>query len=167
MDKIIIVDENDKALGLKDKLKCHLGGGILHRAFSVFIFNNKGELLLQQRSEKKLLWPLYWSNTCCSHPLSGENYEQAAERRLKEEMGFICPVKLIGNFQYQANYKNVGAENELCSVLAGKYDGKIMADPNEAANWKWINFDELKKDVIVNQSKYTPWLKMELEKFFK
>jgi isopentenyl-diphosphate delta-isomerase len=167
MDKIIIVDKNDKALGLEDKLKCHLGTGILHRAFSVFIFNKKGELLIQQRSAKKILWPLYWSNTCCGHPLEGEDYQQAAERRLREEMGFTCPVKYIGKFQYQAKYKDIGSENEICAVLKGEYNGDVIINLDEVADWKWINFDELKKDVIINSNKYTPWFKMELEKFFK
>ena len=164
--KIIIVDENDNQLGLKDKLKCHLGQGILHRAFSVFIFNSKRELLLQKRSKRKMLWPFYWTNTCCSHPRENEGYEAAARRRLKEEMGFSCPLKLLGKFQYRANYKNIGSENELCSVLVGKYNGKISVNPREVAEFKWVNFEQLKKDVAENKDKYTPWFKMELEKFF-
>jgi isopentenyl-diphosphate delta-isomerase len=167
MDKVIIVDDNDNQVGLEDKLKCHLDKGILHRAFSVFVFNNKGELLLQQRSSKKLLWPLYWSNTCCSHPREGEDCESAGQRRLKEEMGFTCPLKLIGKFKYQANYKDVGSENELCSVLIGKHNNDVNINKEEVANFKWIGLQILKKDISKNPDQYTPWFKMELEKFFK
>jgi len=167
MDKVITVDENDNQIGLKDKLICHLGQGILHRAFSVFVFNIKGEFLLQKRSKDKFLWPLYWTNTCCSHPKENESYEEAGQRRLKEEMGFSCPLKFIGKFQYQSGYKDIGSENELCSVLVGEYDGKISINPEEVADYKWVNFENLKEDVIKNPDNYTPWLTMELEKFFK
>ena len=167
MPKIILVDENDNQIGLEEKLKCHLGKGILHRAFSVFVFNDKKELLLQERSAEKMLWPLYWTNTCCSHSIENEEYEEAGQRRLKEEMGFNCTLEFIGKFQYQASYKNIGSENELCSVLVGKYNGEIFADPKEVADYRWINFEELKKDVSENPEKYTPWFKMELERFFE
>ena len=166
MDKVVLVDKNDRALGLQDKLVCHSGKGILHRAFSVFVFNKKGEVLLQQRSKKKFLWPLYWSNTCCSHPWAGESYEQASQRRLQTEIGFTCPLKNIGIFQYQARYKDKGSENELCTVLVGEYDGKISLNLEEAAAYKWIDFQELKEDIMASPDKYTPWLKMEIEKFF-
>jgi isopentenyl-diphosphate delta-isomerase len=165
MEKVIIVDENDRPLGLEEKFKCHSGNGILHRAFSVFVFNKDGRILLQQRSNKKLLWPLYWSNTCCSHPLEGETYEQAASRRLWTEMGFSCNLKLVGTFHYQASYKDKGSENELCAVLIGIYDGKVHADGEEVADWKWLDFRKLKRDVAAYPEKYTPWLKTEIEQF--
>jgi len=165
VDKVVLVDKNDKPLGLRDKTECHLGKGILHRAFSVFVFN-KDRVLLQQRSSEKFLWPLYWTNTCCSHPLPEESYKQAAQRRLKEEMGFVCAVQKIGAFQYQASYKDKGSENEVCAVLRGEYNGEVSADPKEVAAWKWVDFKELKKDVKLSPGKYTPWFKMEIDKFF-
>lgn len=165
MDELILVDKDDNEIGNEEKVKCHLGEGILHRAFSVFIFNNKGDLLLQQRGKEKMLWPLYWSNTCCSHPRKGEDYEGAAERRLKEEMGFSCPVKFIGKFQYQVPYKNIGSENELCSVLVGMYTGRVVPNPEEVESWKWIDYKNLLEDVEKNPDMYTPWFKMELEIF--
>ncbi len=166
MSKVIVVDKKDTPLYLKDKLECHLGKGILHRAFSVFVFNKNGELLLQQRSEDKFLWPLYWSNTCCSHPYENESYEAAARRRLKEEMGFYCNPRLIGSFVYQANYKDKGTEYELCSVLLGEYNGIVNTDPEEVANWKWMDLEKVKKDVVINPDIYTPWFKIELENFY-
>lgn len=165
MDELILVDEGDNEVGTEEKTKCHLGGGVLHRAFSVFVFNNKNELLLQRRGKEKLLWPLYWSNTCCSHPRKNEDYMVAAERRLKEEMGFSCPLKLIGKFQYQAPYKNIGSENELCAVLIGVYNGSVAANPKEVEEWRWVGFKDLLSDVNENPDKYTPWFKIELEKF--
>lgn len=165
MDELILVGEGDNEIGSEEKIKCHLGGGILHRAFSVFVFNNKKELLLQQRGKEKLLWPLYWSNTCCSHPRRGENYIVAAERRLKEEMGFSCSLEFIGKFQYQAPYKDIGSENELCAVLIGAYNGRVTTNPKEVESWQWIGFKNLLSDVNKNPDKYTPWFKIELEKF--
>lgn len=166
MDKVILVDKDDSPVGLEEKIKAHLGQGMLHRAFSVFVFNDKKELLLQQRASGKMLWPLYWTNTCCSHPKEGENYEEAGQRRLKEELGFTCPLKFVGKFQYQAPYKDVGSENELCSVLVGEYSGEVFPNKEEVESIKWVNFEELKKDVEENSGNYTPWLKLELEKFF-
>ncbi len=167
MEKVILVDENDNQIGLEEKVKAHLGNGVLHRAFSVFVFNSKKELLLQQRASEKMLWPLYWTNTCCSHPKEGESYQEAGERRLKEEFGFTCPLKYIGKFQYQVNYKDIGSENELCSVLVGDYDGEINVDEKEIASYKWVDLEKIKKDVLENSNSYTPWFKMELDKFFK
>ncbi len=167
MDKVVVVDEHDRPLGLKDKWRCHEGEGILHRAFSVVVFNREGQLLLQQRSENKQLWPFYWSNTCCSHPLEGESYEQAGQRRLQTEMGFVCDLRLLGTFRYQAAFEDKGSENELCAVLVGKYDGDVHADPEEVAAWKWVDFQEVKRDIKANPEGYTPWFKMEIERFFQ
>lgn len=166
MEKVILVDKNDNQIGLEDKLKAHLGQGILHRAFSVFVFNSKGELLLQQRASEKMLWPLFWTNTCCSHPREGEGYEEGGQRRLKEELGFTCPLEYKGKIRYQASYEDIGSENELCPVLVGEYNGEVLPNKEEVNNFKWVNFDELKKDVSENPDKYTPWLKMELEQIF-
>jgi len=166
MDRLVVVDEHDIPLGLEDKWRCHEGKGILHRAFSVLVFNRDGQLLLQRRSENKQLWPLYWSNTCCSHPLEGESYEQAGQRRLQTEMGFVCDLQLIGTFRYHATFEDKGSENELCAVLVGRYDGDVHADPEEVAAWKWVDLQEVKMDIEANQDEYTPWFKMEIERFF-
>lgn len=166
-NKIILVDRKDKGIGLAEKLECHLGKGKLHRAFSVFIFNKKEELLLQQRSAKKMLWPGFWSNTCCSHPKMGENFQKAGRRRLKEEMGFNCPLRVVGRFQYHAKYKNVGSEYELCYVLEGSYQGKIKANKKEVADCRWVSLTDLRKEIRKNPRKFTPWFKTELKKFFK
>jgi len=166
MDKVVIVDEDDRPLGLEDRWKCHSGEGILHRAFSVLVFNREGQLLLQQRSKNKLLWPLCWANTCCSHPSEGESYEQAGQRRLQTEMGFVCHLRLIGTFRYQASYEDRGLENEMCAVLVGEYDGEVNPDPEEVADWKWMDFEEVRRDVAVHPDKYSPWFKIEIQKFF-
>lgn len=167
MENVILVDENDNQIGLEEKMKAHLGNGTLHRAFSIFVFNNKKEILLQQRAKEKMLWPMYWTNTCCSHPRESEEYQEAGQRRLKEELGFTCNLEYIGKFQYQANYKDIGSENELCSVLVGEYDGEVNIDPKEVNDFRWVDFKELKKDVLENPDNYTPWFKIELDKFFK
>jgi isopentenyl-diphosphate delta-isomerase len=164
--KIILVDDNDKQIGVAEKIKCHLGQGILHRAFSIFIFNKNKELLLQKRAEGKMLWPLFWSNTCCSHPRENEDILNSAENRLKEEFGFACTLKLIGKFKYQVNFKDIGSENELCYVFEGEYDGEVFPDKKEILDYKWIDMEDLKRDIKKNPENYTPWFKIEIEKFF-
>lgn len=158
--KIIRVDKNDKALGLISKEKAHQGKGVLHRAFSIFVVNYGGRILLQKRSRKKKLWPLFWTNTCCSHPGKGETYLQAGARRLREEMGFSCRLRPLYQFQYQANYQDIGSENELVTVLLGKYKGeKIKPDKNEVADWSWLSLDELRKEIRQRPESFTPWFK--------
>ena len=160
-ENLILVDGNDLQLGEMSKLDCHKGDGILHRAFSIFIFNSAGELLLQQRSAGKPLWPLYWSNTCCSHPRTGESMEIATQRRLKEEVGINCPLEYLYKFEYQANYKNIGAEREICSVFVGHSDAPIDPNMEEIAATKFIGIDELSAELENNTGDYTPWFKME------
>jgi len=168
MEKLLLVNKKDKVIGFETKEKCHQGKGILHRAFSVYVFNNKGQLLIQQRSKFKLLWPLYWwAPTCCSHPRKGEEYIKAGERRLKEEFGFTCTLKMIDKFQYHARYKDVGSENEMCAILIGKYNGKTKADSKEIANWKWIDVNKLQNDFKKNPNKYVPWLKTGFKRYLK
>ena len=146
-EKLILVDEYDNVLGFEGKLECHKGDGILHRAFSIFIFNSQNQLLLQKRSEQKQLWPLYWSNSCCSHPRKGENYEIATHRRLKEELGIDTELKYIFQFQYQAKFKDVGSENELCSVYIGRSDDQIIVNENEIAEWKFIDIAQMEREM--------------------
>jgi len=168
MEKILIVNEKDKVIGQESKEKCHKGKGILHRAFSILIFNKKNQILLSKRSRFKKLWPLFWDNSCSSHPLKGKSYEVAGQKRLKEEFSFTRPLKLIDKFQYQAQYKNVGSENEICALLVGEYNQrKIKPDPKEIAGWKWVFVKRLQEDIEKNPQKYTPWLKIGLGKYLK
>ncbi|MCD6375960.1 MAG: isopentenyl-diphosphate Delta-isomerase [Caldisericaceae bacterium] len=166
-EKLILVDEKDNVLGYESKDVCHNGDGILHRAFSIFIFNSQGELLLQQRSQEKRLWGLYWSNTCCSHPRKGETYEQATMRRLQEELGLKAPLKFLFKFQYQARFNNKGSENELCSVYVGKCDEPPSVNPNEIAAVRYIPPEDLEKEMQLHPDKFTPWFKMEWERIRK
>jgi len=166
MDKLLVVDREDKILGYEEKTKCH-DKAILHRAFSVYIFNDKGQLLIQQRSKHKPLWPLYWANSCCSHPRRGEDYERAGERRIEEELGIECSLRLIDKFHYKAKYEDVGYENELCGILVGTYSGKIKADKKEVADYKWIDVKKLLKEFEDKPNKYTPWLKIGLKRYLK
>ena len=119
-EPLVLVDEQDREIGFMDKASAHLGRGTLHRAFSLFIFNAGGELLLQQRAAGKRLWPGFWSNTCCSHPRRGETLDSAIHRRLDEELGLKTALRFLFKFQYQAQFDADGAEHELCSVYAGR-----------------------------------------------
>jgi len=159
-EKLILVDEYDNTLGYKSKESAHKGDGILHRAFSLFIFNDKKELLIQKRSRQKQLWPLFWANSVCSHPRKGEDYNTAIQRRLKEELGIATPLK----FLFRARFGEEGSENELCSVYIGKSNDKIVANGNEVAKWKFINLNQLEIEITEDPEKFTPWLKIELEK---
>ncbi len=158
---LILVDGKDNIVGYKDKNACHNGDGILHRAFSVFIFNEKNELLIHQRSGQKRLWNLFWTNSCCSHPRKGESYEIATKRRVKEELGLETDLKYLYKFQYQARFGEKGSENELCSVYVGKTNDTPQINPNEISDWRYISVDELTKELTEHPEKYTPWFKME------
>ena len=160
-ENLILVDSNDKPLGGMSKFDCHQGDGTLHRAFSLFIFNSDDELVLQQRSSVKPLWPLYWSNTCCSHPRTGESMEVATKRRLKEEIGISCPMTYLYKFEYQANYRDIGSECEICSVFVGRSDGPFNPNMEELEAMRVIGIDELSADLETNPGDYTPWFKME------
>ncbi len=160
-ERLILVDSDDNILGYKSKAECHDGGGILHRAFSLFIFNEKGEVIMQQRTADKRLWPLIWSNSCCSHPREGETLEYATNRRLKEELGLEAKLNYLYKFQYHARWKDEGSESELCSVYIGKTTSLPAINKTEIADWKWISRDDLNTDVENNPNIYSPWFKME------
>lgn len=161
-DQLILVDDQDVERGHADKETCHDGEGLLHRAFSVFLFNGRGELLLQQRSAGKRLWPLFWSNTCCSHPRRGEAVEAAAPRRVREELGFDSPpLRFLFKFQYHAQYEAKGAERELCWVLIGRSDARPVVDPAEIADWRYVAPEALGRELHEHPERFTPWFKLE------
>jgi isopentenyl-diphosphate delta-isomerase len=160
-EMVILVDEADKEIGTEEKMKTHKEGK-LHRAFSIFIFNPKGEMLLQKRAKSKYHSGGLWSNACCSHPRPGEDIEQAAHRRLMEEMGFDCDLQESFDFVYKANLDHNLTEYEFDHVFIGKYEGKIKLNPEEAEDFKWVNIDALKENVEKHPEKYTVWFKCAL-----
>ena len=160
-EQLILVDEQDREIGFKAKADCHTGSGVLHRAFSIFVFNSRQELLLQQRSRSKMLWPGYWSNTCCSHPRRGEAMATAVTRRLEQELGFTCPLQYLYKFKYHAQFGAVGAEHELCSVYFGRYDGPVDVNVNEIAAWRFVGVEALEAELAAAPDTFTPWFKME------
>ena len=162
---LILVDEADREIGYVDRARCHAGGGMLHRAFSLLIFNDQGELLLQQRAPSKQLWPLFWSNSCCSHPRRAESIESAARRRLREELGLSCPLHFLFKFQYQAQFDSVGAENELCSVFIGRASERVTVNPAEINAWRWVSPEALHAEMAgPDQGNFTPWFRLEWER---
>ena len=160
-DLLILVDSDDQEIGLMDKTLCHEDQGKLHRAFSIFLFNRSGEVLIQQRATSKPLWGDFWSNTCCSHPRAGESIDSAASRRIEEELGIQAELSFIYKFEYQARFNEQLSENELCSVYFGHFDGAPTPNPNEVQSWKWISRESLTKELRENADLYTPWLKLE------
>jgi isopentenyl-diphosphate delta-isomerase len=160
-EPLILVDENDREIGFLSKGECHDGDGVLHRAFSLFVFNSDGELLLQKRSDEKRLWPLYWSNSCCSHPRRGETMEVATERRLAQELGMTGSFDYLFKFQYQAPFGELGSENELCWVFAGTSSDEPRPNPNEITAIRWIRPAELDRELDEDPGSFTPWFKME------
>lgn len=166
-DLLIVVDEADNVLEYASKQRCHDGDGILHRAFSIFIFNREGALLVQERSAVKRLWPLHWSNSCCSHPRKGESVEEASVRRLKEELGLETTLRELYAFIYHARYGDEGSEHELCVVLVGKSDATPRVDPAEIAAWRWVPPDALDRELEATPERFTPWFKLEWQRLRK
>ena len=166
-EALILVDEADREVGHLSKAKCHDGQGVLHRAFSLLIFNGEGELLLQQRAPSKRLWPLYWSNSCCSHPRRAESMETAIHRRLYEELGLRCPLQFLFKFQYQAQFESAGSEQELCSVFIGRSSDPVRTDPNEIQAWRWIRPEALHGELVANPDRFTPWFKLEWARIWR
>ena len=167
-DTLILVDERDQGVGFMSKAQCHLGQGLLHRAFSLLVFNDAGELLIQQRSASKRLWPLFWSNSCCSHPRGDESMEVATQRRLFEELGLRCPLKFLYKFQYQAQFDATGAENELCSVFIGRSSQTPSINAAEINDWRWVSPQALCTEMAgAAGSVFTPWFKMEWARIWR
>lgn len=160
--KVILVDSNNNKIGELDKLEAHKIGK-LHRAFSIFIFNSKNELLLQKRSNLKYHSANLWTNTCCSHPIN-DNILTEAKARLKEEMGLECELKLIFSFIYKANFDNGLIEHEYDHVFFGRTDNSPVPNKNEVSDWKYISLDKLKTDITNSPDNYTEWLKICMNK---
>ena len=156
---VILVDEKDNQLGLMPKMEAH-EKAVLHRALSVFIFNSKGELMLQQRAAHKYHSPLLWTNTCCSHQRDGETNIEAGERRLVEEMGFKTNLKEIFSFVYKAPFDNGLTEHELDHVMVGYFDGLPEINPEEVASFKWMSLEEVNADIKLHPNLYTAWFKI-------
>jgi len=161
-EALILVDAEDREIGTLSKGRCHDGEGILHRAFSLFLFDDQGRVLIQQRAAGKRLWPLYWANSCCSHPRAGEDLAEATERRALEELGVSPRLHFIYKFSYQAAYKDLGSEHELCSVFVGHAEaGDIRPNPSEVADWRFVTGDEVEAMMDEPGARVTPWFRME------
>jgi isopentenyl-diphosphate Delta-isomerase len=160
-EQLILVDSHDREIGYLAKADAHLGRGTLHRAFSLFVFNPAGELLLQQRANGKRLWPGCWSNTCCSHPRRGEKMDTAIRRRLREELGMRADLEFLFKFHYQTQYDSQGAEHELCWVYAGRSAERPLSNINEVAAWRYIMPQALQAEIERAPETFTPWFKLE------
>tara|TARA_R110002074_G_scaffold42236_3_gene111187 strand:+ start:1894 stop:2412 length:519 start_codon:yes stop_codon:yes gene_type:complete len=158
-EKVILVDEQDNQLGLMPKMEAH-EKAVLHRAFSVFIFNENRELMLQQRAAHKYHSPLLWTNTCCSHQRDGESNIEAGKRRLDEEMGFSTDLKEVFSFVYKAPFDNGLTEHELDHVMVGDFNGEPKINPEEVESYKWMTLDAVKNDIEINPDDYTAWFKI-------
>ena len=165
-EQVILVNENDEKIGLMAKQEAHIKG-VLHRAFSVFIFNDKNELMLQQRALHKYHTPGLWANTCCSHQRDGETSVEAGKRRLMEEMGFSVDLKETTTFIYKAPFDNGLTEHELDHILVGSYEGHPEINPEEVASWKWMDLEMVREDIKNNPDIYTPWFKIIFDKFYQ
>lgn len=164
MDKVVLVDENDNEIGTEEKIKAHENGGKLHRAFSVFVFNSKGELMLQKRAKSKYHFGGLWTNTCCSHPQPDEPIEETVHKKLQQEMGFDTDLREAFTFTYRAEHENGLTEHELDHVFIGNFEGEPNPDPEEADDWKWISKEDIRKDVEEDPDNYTPWFRVALER---
>lgn len=161
-DLLIVVNEEDHVIGHRTKAECHDGDGILHRAFSVFLFDDDDRLLLTQRSSGKRLWPGYWSNSCCSHPRKGERLLSAAHRRTTEELGIAVPaLEHLYTFTYHARYDESGSEHEVCAVFIGRIADDPSTNPREIDGWEWVPAEEVDQRLREDQSLYSPWLHQE------
>lgn len=165
-EQVILVNEKNEQIGLMPKMEAHKKA-LLHRAFSVFIFNDENELMLQQRALDKYHSPGLWTNTCCSHQRDGETNIEAGTRRLEEEMGFTVPLEDSVSFIYKAPFDNGLTEHEYDHVLIGYYNDKPIINLDEVASWKWMPVEEVKTDISLRPEIYTEWFKIIFEKFYK
>ncbi len=160
-EQLILVDADDREQGHLSKAECHDGGGVLHRAFSAFLFNAAGELLLQRRADSKRLWPGYWSNSCCSHPRQGESMNTATGRRLDEELNLAADLEFVYKFRYHAAYGDLGSEHELCHVFLGRIDGVVRPNEEEIAAIRFVSAETLESELSEYPERFTPWFKLE------
>ena len=164
-EDLILVDDNDRVTGYASKRDAHRGEGQLHRAFSVFLFDGPDWVLLQQRAEGKPLWPGFWANSCCSHPRRGESCDQAAYRRLRDELGASTHLKKLYSFRYRARYLDRGTEHELCSVYAGNYSREqaLAVNAEEISDWGWFSRREIDRSIRSGDRPFAPWFLLEWE----
>ncbi|NPA68412.1 MAG: isopentenyl-diphosphate Delta-isomerase [Chlorobi bacterium] len=158
-DKVILVDENDNQTGTEDKMQAHLNGN-LHRAFSVFLFNDKGEMLLQRRALSKYHSGGLWTNACCSHPQPDSSIDEDLKDRLLFEMGIECKLDYLLSFRYKAEFSDGITENELDHVYYGYFNGIPHPNPDEAEDWKWVDIADIEDDIDRHPEKYTEWFKI-------
>ena len=161
-ERVILVDEHDNEIGAMEKMEAH-EKALLHRAFSIFVFNDDGQMMLQQRALSKYHSPGLWTNTCCSHPRPGESLEEATSRRIVEEMGFTCEMREVLSFIYKAPFDDGLTEHELDHVFIGTYNEDPEINPEEVAAWMWVEVDEILADVNENPENYTVWFKIALD----
>lgn len=162
MDQVILVDKMDNAIGTMEKMEAH-EKGLLHRAFSIFVFNQHGEMLMQQRASHKYHSGGLWTNTCCSHPRPHESLEEATHRRLMEEMGFDCDLEKAFSFIYKTTLDKGLSEHELDHVFIGYFDEEPIINPEEVENWKYMHPEKIRLDIINNPDDYTVWFKIAFE----
>lgn len=162
---VVLVNEKDEQIGLMEKIEAH-EKALLHRAFSVFVFNDHGELMMQQRALGKYHSPGLWTNTCCSHPREGEGVVEAGKRRLQEEMGFQTALKKSISFIYKAPFDNGLTEHEFDHILLGHYNDSPILNPDEVEDWKWMKLEDIKQDIKRSPESYTPWFKIIFEKYY-
>ena len=160
-EELILVDEQDNVVGYRSKAACHDGGGVLHRAFSLFLFDDEGQLLLQKRGVDKRLWPGYWSNSCCSHPRRGETLEVATKRRLQDELNTSANLQHVYHFCYQADFQERGAEHELCHVFLGRLTGPVQPNDKEIESIRFVSRAELNAELVDRPDVFTPWFQKE------
>ena len=160
-EQLILVDRDDNEIGYVSKADAHDGAGMLHRAFSLFLFNDAGELLLQQRAPEKRLWGGYWSNSCCSHPRRGESLDIATSRRLLDELNFEADLEHVYHFCYQASFGDAGSENELCHVYLGKSTDDMRPNDSEIAGVRFVSPAALEAEFKTGADQFTPWFKQE------
>ena len=162
---MILVDENDRQVGLMPKMEAH-EKALLHRAFSVFVFNDQNQLMIQRRAAHKYHSPGLWTNTCCSHQREGETNIEAGKRRLMEEMGFTTSLTENISFIYKAPFDNGLTEHEYDYILLGDYNDEPNINPDEVSEWKWMSLEDIEKDMKVHPEQYTEWFKIIFDKFY-
>ncbi|QHF47975.1 isopentenyl-diphosphate delta-isomerase [Pseudomonas sp. S35] len=158
---VVLVDAQDVQIGVCDKRDAHLGAGQLHRAFSVHLIDSTARHLLQRRAAGKMLWPGFWSNACCSHPAPGETIQDAASRRLREELGVSAACRFLYSFEYHAQFGSVGAEHELCHVLVAQSDSVLSPVAEEVSETRWLTRAEVSAWLSASPAQFTPWFRMQ------